>query len=72
MRNDYIIAIFFLAISPLVSCPFVKNERLECEIKVSLGYCSAFIDIIRRNYNKSYDIQSFSYPYVGVIFDKSF
>ena len=30
-----------------------------------------FIDIIRRNYTRSYDIQRFSYPYVGVIFDKS-
>ena len=29
-----------------------------------------FIDIIRRNYTRSYNIQSFSYPYVGVIFDK--
>ena len=29
-----------------------------------------FIDIIHRNYTRSYDIQSFSYPDVGVIFDK--
>ena len=29
-----------------------------------------FIDIIHRNYARSYDIQSFSYPYVGVVFDK--
>ena len=29
------------------------------------------IDIIRRNYTRSYDIQSFSYPDVGVIFEKS-
>ena len=28
------------------------------------------IDIIPRNYTRSYNIQSFSYPYVGVIFDK--
>ena len=30
-----------------------------------------FIDIIRINYTRSYNIQSFSYPYGGVIFDKS-
>ena len=30
-----------------------------------------FIDIMRRNYTRSYDIQSFSYLYVGMIFDKS-
>ena len=50
---------------------FVENERLECKIKVSLGYYSAFIDIICRNYTRSYDIHSFSYPDVGAIFDKS-
>ena len=27
---------------PLRHVRFVKNERLECEIKVSLGYFSAF------------------------------
>ena len=27
---------------PLCHVRFVKNERLECEIKVSLGYYSAF------------------------------
>ena len=30
-----------------------------------------FIDTIRRNYTRKYDIQSFSYPDVGVFFDKS-
>ena len=30
-----------------------------------------FINIIRINYTRSYDIQSFSYSDVGVIFDKS-
>ena len=30
-----------------------------------------FINIMRRNYTKSYDIQIFSYPDIGVLFDKS-
>ena len=45
----------------------MENERLECEIKVSLRYHSACIDIIRRNYTRCCDIVSFSYSDVGVI-----
>ena len=30
-----------------------------------------FINIIRRNYTRSYNIHSFSYPDIGVVFDKS-
>ena len=30
----------------------------------------SFTDITRRNYTRSYDIHSFSYPDVGAIFDK--
>ena len=29
-----------------------------------------FIDIIHRNYTRNYDIKSFSYPDVGVVFDQ--
>ena len=48
----------------------MKNERLGCEIKVSLGTILCFIGMIRGNYTRSYDIQIFFYPYVGVIFYK--
>ena len=50
---------------PWCHVSFVKNERLECEIKASLGYYSAFY---QHHTQKLY--QSSSYPYVGVIFDK--
>ena len=30
-----------------------------------------FIGIICRKYNRSYNIQNFNYPYVGIILDKS-
>ena len=41
-RNEFVVASFRSSISPRVSCPFRENERLECEINVSLGYYSAF------------------------------
>ena len=54
-----------------MSCQFRENERLGFKIKVYLGYHYEFINIIHRNYIIIYDIHIFSYPDVGVIFDKS-
>ena len=42
MRNKFIVSIFHPAISPMVSCLFRENERLEFEIKVYLVYYSVF------------------------------
>ena len=70
MRNDSVIVKFCLEIPPVVSYSFCENERLECEIKVLLGYYSAFLDIIRIKYARRYNIQSYSHRDVGVIFDK--
>ena len=47
----------------------MKNERIECEIKVPVGYYSEFYGKIRRNYNGSYGIHIFFDQDVGVVFD---
>ena len=42
MWNESVIASYLLEILPWCHLHFVKNEMLECEIKVYLGYYSAF------------------------------
>ena len=39
-RNEFVAASFCLTLSPIVSFLFRKNERLQYEITVSLGYYS--------------------------------
>ena len=70
MLNESVTPTFYRQSCPWFHVHVVKNERLMCEIKVPLGYYSTFINIIRRNYTRSYDIQIFSYPDIGVILDK--
>ena len=42
MQNESVITSFCSEILPMVAFIFKKNELLECEIKIPLGYYSVF------------------------------
>ena len=42
MRNDYVVTIFTRQPHPWCHVHFLKYEKLECEIKVPLGYYYVF------------------------------
>ena len=57
----------------MVSCPFrEKKGGWSLKSRCIQDNILCFIDIICRNYTRSYDIQSFYYPDVGVIFENIF
>ena len=61
--------LFFLETLPIVSCMF--HGKLQAGVwNRGTFRVLLFIDIIRRKYTKSYNIEIFSYPDVGVIFEK--
>ena len=60
--------VFACKYCPWVSCPFCENEWLECEIKVSLVYYSAFYQHHTQKLYQKLQYPDFSYPDAGVIF----
>ena len=71
MFNESEVASFARKSHPQCQVIFLKMIVWRVKSRYLYDNIMHFIHIIRRNYTRSYDIQSFSYPYVGVIFDKS-
>ena len=70
MRNESIIASFYQHLAHGVMSVLWKMRGWSVKSSYLHYIILCFIDIIRRNYTRSYNIQSFSYPDVGVISDK--
>ena len=67
--NESVVASFSWKYHPWCNFYLMKNERLECEIKVFLGYyyfSTSYVKIII----EATIYRSFSYTDVGVIFEK--
>ena len=62
-RNESVVASFRLEISPMVSCPF-REKMSGWSVKSRYLYDTilCFIDIVRINYARSYNIQIFFLP----------
>ena len=72
-KNEPIVTSFFWEILLMVSCLFLKNERLECEIKIYLGYYSTSHQYhIIKNIIEATISRFFPYPHVGVVFENLF
>ena len=53
MQNESVIASFARKYQSWCHARFMKNKRLECEMKLPLGYYSNFYNIIHRSYTGS-------------------